>query len=113
MFELVLIILLLVVGGLYVVGGIAARAGRRPRNPLVGYRTAPMRASDRAWRAGHRAAWAPILLTGLVPLGAGIAALIGPSDARLIWFAIAGLGIAVGTLVGRPIADRAVRGMPA
>lgn len=63
--------------GIAVVGwGLACRAGRFPRNLILGYRTRAALSSWDAWDAAHRG-YAPYLIGGgLVLAGSGVAAII-------------------------------------
>lgn len=107
MFALVLALVLLLFGILGIVAGILARLGRFPRHRLLAYGRGIVLTSHRAWRVGHRAAWIPIVLGGLIPAVAAIVILQDIDSSRTIGFAVAGLGIAVCSLVARAMAERA------
>ena len=67
----------IVVGLLILWWGFACRAGRFPRNPILGYRTAAALRNRDTWNAAHRgyAPWS--IAAGGVLAVAGIVALIG------------------------------------
>lgn len=67
----------IVAGLLLLWWGVACRAGRFPRNPILGYRTPTALRSTPAWNAAHRG-YAPWIISASVALVvAGIVVLIG------------------------------------
>lgn len=89
---------------------LAARFGRLPPNRWVGFIRGTTRRSEAAWRAGHRAAWLPLLLGGLSVVVASLAGLGDQllSGGRFGLVAIVCVVVfVVSMLLGAMIADRA------
>lgn len=100
-----------ILAGLVFVGcALAARVPRFPRNIWIGYMLGATRDSDEAWEAGHRAAWVPMLTSGigLVAGGAGMLAdlVLGIDGGKIL--AVVGVVVFLGALLpGAAIAHRA------
>jgi uncharacterized membrane protein len=102
-------------GVIVIVAGVAVsvvaflgRAGRLPRNHLVGIRMPSTMKSDAAWLAAHRASWAYSLVAGAMTIALGVRLAIGPEDDSL---ALISVGVIfVPLLAGAVVARRAARG---
>lgn len=100
--------------GMAVAGwGLSCRAGRFPRNPILGYRTRAALSSKDAWVAAHRG-YAPLLITGGVLLTAaaliavaavlaGEVGVVGPAITAGI------IALLVAVIIGAFFAHRALR----
>jgi uncharacterized membrane protein len=76
--------------------GVACRAGRFRRNPILGYRTAAALRSPEAWNAAHRG-YAPwVIAAGSILAIAGVVAIIGVlADVSGLVGPVLGVGIAL------------------
>lgn len=93
----------------FVVISVTARAatGRLVRNQTAGIRIPSTMVSEKAWRAGHRAALPVMWLLAPVAAGADIAALSGLATMLTMWLWVAA-SVAV-VIVGGVVAGRAAR----
>lgn len=103
----------LLAGAAVVWWGLACRAGRFPRNLVLGYRTRAARRSKNAWVAAHRG-YAPFLIGGglVLAVSGAVASIMILTDAP----GLAGPAIAVGIstllaalVVGAIFAHKALR----
>lgn len=111
--EITVLAAALLVFAVVLVGvGLAGLTERLPRNRWVGVRVPAVRASDAAWRAGHRAAAGPILAAAGPPLLLAAALLIMPPTLVQEWLLVyIAVGLVTGGLIALAVrqADRAAQ----
>lgn len=101
--------LTILLAGLLIAGtGIAARAGRLPRNGWVGIRIASTLQSDAAWQAGHRAGAVAMIIGGFAAMACAVVAMWVPSeDAAFGWVLGGAFAMLAFVLVAAVLAHRA------
>jgi uncharacterized protein YjeT (DUF2065 family) len=104
-------LILIAAGALFLWLARLSRAGRLPRNGLVGIRIPSTLASDEAWQAGHLAAAPLTRAIGGVWLGAGVVLLFVAAESPAASILTGGSTAAVLVLVllAALVADRATR----
>jgi uncharacterized membrane protein len=90
---------------------IASRARTRtlPPNSWIGIRTTATLSSEAAWRRGHAAAWASLLIGGLGLVAASIGALIAGDDFAIVAAMSGCAWIVIWLFVGSGAAAKAAR----
>ena len=94
--ALALLVLALALAGV----GLAGILERLPRNDWIGLRVDVVRASDDAWRTGHRAGGPALIAAAGPPLLLAVALLVAPPEEVTDWFLVYALvGVATGGLI--------------